>query len=134
MKPLRVYIDTSVVGGCLEPEFRAPSLELFQRFRDGSMILVASNLLGTELASAPGPVRAMMDDAALCRENVLVTAAARSLTSRYIEEGIIGWARRFDALHVATATVHGVDLLVSWDFRGHRQQGTDARVQCGECQ
>jgi hypothetical protein len=36
---------------------------------------------------------------------------------RYIEAGVIGKAREVDARHVATATVHRVDLLVSWDFR-----------------
>ena len=117
MKPLRVYIDTSVVGGCLEPEFRAASMQLFPRFREGSMVLVASDLLGTELARAPDPVRAMMEDNALNRENVLVTSEADRLADRYIVEGVIGKAREVDALHVATATVHRVDLLVSWDFR-----------------
>lgn len=117
MKPLRVYIDTSVVGGCLKPEFRVASLQLFERFRDGSMVLVASDLLGRELAGAPGPVRVMLDDIALTREHVLVTSEADRLASRYIAEGVIGKAREVDALHVATATVHRVDLLVSWDFR-----------------
>jgi hypothetical protein len=81
MKPLRVYIDTSVVGGCLETEFRAASLQLFRRFREGRMVLVASDLLGTELARAPGPVRAMMEDDALNRENVLVTSEADRLAN-----------------------------------------------------
>jgi len=117
MKPLRVYIDTSVVGGCLDPEFRAASMQLFQRFRDGSMVMVASDLLKTELARAPGSVRAIVDDVSLTREYVLVSPDAESLAIRYIEKGVIGGARHADALHVACATVHRMDLLASWDFR-----------------
>jgi hypothetical protein len=117
MKPLRVYIDTSVVGGCLEREFRAASLQLFARFREGSMVMVSSDLLGMELAHAPDPVLALMDDITLSRENVWVTGEANRLAMRYIEAGVIGKAREVDARHVATATVYRVDLLVSWDFR-----------------
>lgn len=117
MKPLRVYIDTSVVGGCLDPEFRAASMQLFQRFRDGSMVMVTSDLLKTELARAPGPVRALVDDVSLTREYVLVSPDAESLAIRYIEKGVIGGARHADALHVACATVRCLDLLASWDFR-----------------
>jgi hypothetical protein len=117
MKPIRVYIDTSVVGGCLDREFRAASMQLFERFRDGSMVMVASDLLKTELAPAPSLVRALLDDVCVKRENVVVTGEAKRLAYRYIEEGVIGSARRLDALHVATATVHRVSLLASWDFR-----------------
>lgn len=31
--------------------------------------------------------------------------------------GVIGEAKRIDAQHIATATVHKVDALVSWNFR-----------------
>ncbi|HEX8210488.1 MAG TPA: hypothetical protein VF584_09965 [Longimicrobium sp.] len=117
MKPLRVYIDTSVVGGCLDLEFRVASMQLFQRFRDGSMVMVTSDLLKTELALAPSPVRALVDDVSLTREYVLVSPEAESLAIRYVEKGVIGGARHADALHVASATVHRVDLLASWDFR-----------------
>ena len=117
MKPLRANIDTFVVGGCLDPEFRTASLQLFERFRDGSMVRVVSDLLNTELAGAPGRVRALVDDVSPARENIPVGAEAESLAIRYIEAGVIGGAGHADALHVASATVCRVRLLASWDFR-----------------
>lgn len=48
---------------------------------------------------------------------MLVPLDADRLAVLYIAEGVIGWANYGDALHVATATVHGVDMLVSWDFK-----------------
>jgi predicted nucleic acid-binding protein len=117
MKPLRVYIDTSVVGGCLEAEFRDASVELFDRFRTGRMIMVASDLLESEIRAAPFTVQAILDDPALKPASVLVTVAADHLAERYIAGGVIGRANYHDALHVATATVHQVDVLASWDFK-----------------
>jgi predicted nucleic acid-binding protein len=134
MKPLRVYIDTSVVGGCLDPEFRAASVQLFERFRDGSLMMVASDLLESELKRAPPTVFEIMEDAALQRETVLVTREAILLARLYIEAGVIGRAKWHDALHVATASVHRVDVLVSWDFKHIVNRFRVRGVQRGECQ
>ena len=49
MMRLRIYIDTSVVGGCMDAEFQSTSQQLINRFRLGEMIAVVSEL--TELVS-----------------------------------------------------------------------------------
>lgn len=46
-----------------------------------------------------------------------VEGEAFSLADAYIQRGILGPGSRSDALHVALATVGGVDVLVSWNFR-----------------
>lgn len=79
--------------------------------------MVLSDLLGSELEAASASVQALMQDPNLTPENVLVTAEADHLAERYIAGGVIGRANLNDALHVATATVHQVDVLVSWDFK-----------------
>lgn len=35
MRAPRIYIDTSVVGGCLDDEFKTPSRALFEKARQG---------------------------------------------------------------------------------------------------
>jgi hypothetical protein len=40
-----------------------------------------------------------------------------NLTQKYMEENIVGEQYRSDALHIAIATVLGVDVLVSWNFK-----------------
>jgi len=118
MKPQRVYIDTSVVGGCLDPEFREASVQLFDCFRAGSMIAVVSDLTLFELDPAPPAVREVMESIpAAFREEVAVTVWATRLAELYISAGVIGRARQGDARHIATATVHEVDVLVSWNFK-----------------
>jgi predicted nucleic acid-binding protein len=118
MKPPRVYIDTSVVGGCLDPEFQPASLELFDQFRDGTLIAVVSDLLRAEIRPAPPAVQAMLAGLpALHVEDVLLTAEARRLAERYIGAGVISRKLLTDAFHIATATVHRADVLASWNFK-----------------
>ena len=56
-KLLRVYVDTSVVGGCLDEEFRSPSNRLIERSRSGDALLVISDTTLAELAGAPPELR-----------------------------------------------------------------------------
>ena len=39
------------------------------------------------------------------------------LADRYLSEGVIPMTKREDALHVAYATVHQMDILLSWNFK-----------------
>ena len=50
------------------------------------------------------------------REEIAFTREAAELAERYIEARVIGGSMRTDAQHIATATVHRVDVLVSWNF------------------
>ncbi len=51
------------------------------------------------------------------KEFVSLTPEAEALAERYIEERVIGPGMRVDAQHIAIATVHRVDVLVSWNFK-----------------
>jgi hypothetical protein len=118
MKPLRVYIDASVVGGCLDSEFREASVQLFERFRSGRMIAVVSPLTLSEIDPAPAAVRAALESIPRAyREEVIATVDADRLAGLYISAGVIGSSMRSDAEHIAMATVHRVDVLVSWNFK-----------------
>jgi len=53
----RIYIDTSVVGGFFDEEFKEPTTMLFNRLENGEVIFVVSDLLDLELISAPQHVK-----------------------------------------------------------------------------
>jgi hypothetical protein len=114
----RIYTDTSAVGGCLDDEFSLYSIQLFDRFRARLDILVISDLTLAELEGAPLDVREVLrrvpEDAI---EEVSFSADASELAGAYIAAGVIGAAHLEDARHIATATVHRVDVLVSWNFK-----------------
>lgn len=114
----RIYADTSVIGGCLDAVFRKSSARLFDAFRGERAVLVLSDLTRLELELAPEPVRAIVEELpAQCVESIDFTEEASVLAERYIADGVIGPSMRLDARHIATATVHRVDVLVSWNFR-----------------
>ena len=117
VKP-RIYVDTSVIGGCEDDEFRDASRRLFERFREGRATLVLSALTLRELENAPEQVRAVLDQVPpKHRETVADLGGSESLAQAYIDAGAIAPSSRADAVHVALATLCGADVLVSWNFR-----------------
>ena len=115
---LRVYIDTSVIGGCLDEEFRGPSRRLIERCARGEITLVISEVTSRELARAPQAVRDILtsiDPGHL--EEIEITREVENLANRYIEAGALTEKSLQDAEHIAAATVAGVSVLSSWNFR-----------------
>ena len=115
---LRVYIDTSVIGGCLDEEFQGPSRRLIERCARGEITLVISEVTSRELARAPQAVRDILtsiDPGHL--ERIEVTGEVENLANRYIEAGALTETSLQDAEHIAAATVAGVSVLSSWNFR-----------------
>ena len=49
---LRIYTDTSVIGGCLDREFQVPSSRLVEKFKPGEAVIVLSELALLELVDA----------------------------------------------------------------------------------
>jgi len=118
LRRLLIYADSSVLGGCEDPEFAEASLALWRRFVEGAHTLVLSAHTLRELTQAPAAVRARVDQ--VPADHVIMfpdSEEAFALADAYIQRGIVGPGSRSDALHVALATVGRVDLLVSWNFR-----------------
>ena len=118
MMRLQIYIDTSVIGGCLDKEFQNASRQLIDKFKQGEMIVVISELTTLELKNAPQEVRDIVRE--IPEENVEyveLTEEAVNLAKKYIAEGVIGRGKLVDAEHIAIATINRVDVLVSWNFR-----------------
>ena len=57
MKTQRIYIDTSVIGGCFDPEFAEWSNGLLQDFRNGTFQPLVSEVTGAEIENAPSEVQ-----------------------------------------------------------------------------
>lgn len=114
----RVYIDTSVIGGFYDEEFKEHSKRLFDDFEIGRFIPVISDITIAELRQAPEKVRTLLDCQALVNaEKVFFDEEAAILTESYIDAEVIGETNRVDAQHIAVATINHVDVLVSWNFQ-----------------
>lgn len=114
----RIYIDTSVIGGCEDKEFSLWSIRLFEEFRKGLRVAVVSDLTRREIEKAPEKVKKVLSslpDASI--ENVSLTDEAETLAQNYVNEGAVGVRHIVDAQHIAIASVERVDILVSWNFQ-----------------
>lgn len=116
-EPRRVYADTSVFGGCQDPEFAEPSRRFFDEVRAGRFVLVISSLVTAELSLAPAAVRQAHDEILPIAEAIEPSADALRLQQAYLSAGIVTAKSADDALHVATAVVAQCRLVVSWNFR-----------------
>jgi len=114
----RIYVDTSVIGGCEDPEFTLWSTLLLDEFRRNLKIVVISDLTLRELEMAPESVKLILDTVpSRTFEFAVLTDEAETLAGRYVEERVVGERHVVDAQHIAIATVRNVDALVSWNFQ-----------------
>ena len=118
MKKLRIYVDTSVIGGCFDPEFKIWSEALIEDFRQSRYIPVLSNVTAAEIEPSPSGVRELYQELLfLPAEEVSVTDDAVSLVESYVAHSILGFRFYNDMLHIALASIAEVDVLVSWNFK-----------------
>jgi predicted nucleic acid-binding protein len=116
-KALRIYADTSVFGGVFDPEFSAASSRFLDQVGSKRFQLVISPLVEEEISEAPHRVQDLYQSVAPLAELAPVAEAAGRLQAAYLRARIVSskWAR--DALHVASASVAGCQIMVSWNFR-----------------
>ena len=115
---IKVYVDTSVFGGCFDAEFEEWSNKLIEEFKLGLKVLIISDLTLKELEEAPADVKNLVGEIpGEHKEYVILNDEARDLASHYIEEGVVSDGYLVDAQHIAIAAVNRVDILVSWNFR-----------------
>lgn len=118
IRPLLIYTDASVIGGCEDPEFSADSLALLEAFKRGEHTLVLSAHTLRELQPAPENVRNRLLEVPEAHQLLIEDGPeAFELADAYMKRAVLGPGSRADALHVALATVGRVDVLVSWNFR-----------------
>jgi hypothetical protein len=114
----RIYIDTSLVGGYYDEEFKEATIQLFERLDKNEVIFVVSDLLDLELINAPQLVREhLLKYSADKFQRVELTKEAVILADTYIDEKVVGSTSLEDCRHIALATIHKVDVLASWNFK-----------------
>ena len=114
----RIYIDTSIVGGYFDEEFKEATIALFQRLENKEIIFLISDLLDLELINAPQRVSDLLHNYSADKfERVDLTEEAINLADAYIKEGVVGKTSLEDCRHIALATIHKVDVLASWNFK-----------------
>lgn len=115
---LRIYTDTSVIGGCCDAKFASHSRSLIDMAAAGKIILLISQVALDELADAPTAVQDILQSVPQASiEYVELTSEVIALRNAYLRAGIVGSKWTDDATHVAAASVIGADAIVSWNFK-----------------
>ena len=115
---MKVYADTSVIGGCFDEEFKAWSDALFQEFVSGSKLIMLSDLTLQELELARAEVRdKVLEIPEPHRFLITINDEVIQLAETYITEGALTNKSYNDALHIALATLNNSDVLASWNFK-----------------
>lgn len=115
---MKIYVDTSVIGGCFDEEFSEWSNQLFDQFKNKKDLLMLSDLTLQELEFAREEVRNKVHEiASKQRIHIGMIDEAVKLAETYITEGALTNKSYNDALHIALATIYNADVLVSWNFK-----------------
>ena len=122
MKPLRLYLDTTVwnfVFADDAPVLRQHTLEFFKFLQAGRYVPHISRVVGDEVADAP--TRRKEELRNLMKTVSPVYLADRDevdrLSKLYISRGVLTPKSKADSQHLAFATYYEMDALISWNFK-----------------
>ena len=114
MRTPLVYLDTSVIGGYFDTEFRDATVQFVDCCRSGHFRPVISDLVTNELEGAPEEVQTLLSSPNWpSSQFVRESDESRDLTDAYLNASVLGPRHLDDCRHVALASVTGADLLVS---------------------
>jgi predicted nucleic acid-binding protein len=115
---LRVYIDTSVVGGYFDEEFEDDTKAFFKRIFNKEFLVHLSEISETGLSLAPEFIKDLIAKIPSdCYKHLDLDEESRDLAMAYLDEKMLGKTSLNDAYHIAIATVNRLDVLVSWNFK-----------------
>lgn len=117
MKGIRVYIDTSIIGGIFDTEFQNASEIFFKQVKENKFHLIISALVQEEIVAAPENVKSFLNELKSDATLIEVSEAALKLRETYLKANIVTRKSSNDALHVALATVNNCPMILSWNFK-----------------
>ena len=117
MKKIEIYLDTSIIGGLFDNEFKQQTESLIEKIKNEKITGVISEITIRELENAPENVRKSFESYKNKLLVIQITDEIEQLAEEYIKEKGITEKFYEDALHIASATVLQVDVLVSWNFK-----------------
>jgi len=124
MKKLRIYLDTSVINFLFaddSPDFQKATIEFFATYA-ARYDLYVSEIVPVEIrrTADPSQRQRLLDVLRQYPITMLLDESRveiEQLAKTYILQRVIPAGNFEDVLHVAYATVHEMDILLSWNFK-----------------
>jgi predicted nucleic acid-binding protein len=122
MKKLKIYLETTLFNLYVDKNRgndHINTVKLFEEIAAGKYEAFTSTYVTDELERAEGDKHnRMMRSIAEHRITILpASSEVAKMADIYVEEGVIPQRFRTDGLHVAIATVYGLDAIVSMNLR-----------------
>ena len=116
---MKVYLDTSVVSALFDernPERQALTRSFFDAADRFDVHI--SELTLAEIERAPDvELGRRMRDTVEGLPVLAVDEEVEELAGEYVSRGAVPESYPEDAMHIAVASLHGMDYLLSWNFR-----------------
>jgi predicted nucleic acid-binding protein len=115
---MRLYLDTSDIGGYYDTEFSEWTKTLIDDILKQKHIAIISDITIMEILGAPSNVNQLLEKL-IDTSYELVTSNQQTdkLASYYLQEGALNRKSIEDAQHIALAKFNTVSAVVSWNFK-----------------
>jgi predicted nucleic acid-binding protein len=123
MRIPKIYLETSVLNFVFaddSPDKKIDTIKLFKEIEEGRYIPFTSDYVMSEIDNTTDFHKRYEMNKLITENKAEVlpsTEETERLANEYVKEGIIPMKHRADALHIATATVNGLDMIISWNFQ-----------------
>ncbi|MBZ0166810.1 MAG: type II toxin-antitoxin system VapC family toxin [Candidatus Omnitrophica bacterium] len=122
MRKLKLYIETSAWNFYFSddaPEKKEVTIEFFGLVEKGIYDIYLAQVVLDEIDEAPEPIKAKLMGLIQKYQPIELESdqEAEALAKLYMDKGAIPAKKEEDALHVAIATVHEMDVLVTWNYK-----------------
>ena len=112
-----LYLDTPAIGGYFDDEWKEATQALGRQMVAGPWRFGTSLVAAEELELVPEPVRELLQRSFSADGLLEMTREIQELAGAYVAHGVVSRKFQDDARHVAACTVHGIGLLVGWNFK-----------------
>ena len=118
---LKLYLETTMFNYYFDEDRDGHTdvVRLFEEIRAGKHEAYTSQYTTNELAEAPEPKRskmfALLDEFGV--ETLAMADESDKLADEYVLEGIIPERFRLDGAHIASASLNGLDYVLSYNFQ-----------------
>jgi len=122
LKVLKLYLESSVFGAYFDkrqPERFRITRDFFQEIEGSGYTLYISELVIREIEALYDPLKSEMFSLVKehMPERLELNEEAFALAQHYVDEKIIPEDFMVDAIQVAIAVVHNMDVIVSWNMK-----------------
>lgn len=118
---MRIYIDTSVINGLYasETEIKISTQNFFSFAQKTGSMLYSADLIVEEIERTPSVYKRNELKNALSHyevEFLPITDEVQAIAKLYLTQKVIPAKYMPDAVHIATAVIYNIPVLVSWNF------------------